>query len=297
MGKQFKSLVLAGTAVTAGFYLWQQLQGHTETDHPTFVKKYGPWAIVTGAARAEGLGYGFARQLAGHHINLVLVDVRADELEARAQELRQRYHIKVKPLVLDLGRTDFLPELTAVTNDLEIGLLVCNHMFLDEGTPAILDMDLATHHAMIDVNARGYTTLVHEYGRKMLAQGHGGIVLVSSQAGLHGTAYTGAYSANKAFQLMLGESLWYELRQTNVDVLVLTPGLTRTQGDNLDSYPPFMLMDVEPVVRETLASLGKQHLVIPGPVNKIMQFAANHLMSRQKAIVTSGDLMVQGLGK
>ena len=114
---------------------------------------------------------------------------------------------------------------------------------------------------------------------------------------MHGTPYTGAYSANKAFQLMLGESLWYELRQSNVDVLVLTPGLTRTQGTALDGYPPFMLMDVEPVVREALAGLGRQHQVIPGPVNKIFNFATTHFMSREKAVVTTGDLMAQGLNK
>lgn len=297
MGKQLKSLVLAGTAVTAGIYLWKQFQEPAKVDGRSFLQQYGPWAIVTGAARAEGLGYGFARQLAGRHINLVLVDILADALEARAQELRDRYHVHVKPVVLDLGRPDFLPELTAVTDDLEIGLLVCNHMFTPKETPTILEMDLTTHHAMIDINARAYTTLVHAYGRQMVAQGHGGILLVSSQGGLHGTPYTGAYSANKAFQLMLGESLWYELRQSNVDVLVLTPGLTRTQGDALDDYPPFMLMDVEPVVREALAGLGRQHLVIPGPVNKLFHFATTHLMSRQKAIETTGDLMAQGLNK
>lgn len=297
MNKQFKSLVLAGTAVTAGIYLWKQLQSEPEEDGRSFLQQYGPWAIVTGAARAEGLGYGFARQLAGHHLNLVLVDILADQLEARAQELRDLYHVHVKPVVLDLGRPDFLTELTAVSDGLEIGLLVCNHMFTPKETPSILEMDLATHHAMLDINARAYTTLVHAYGRQMVAQGHGGILLVSSQAGLHGTPYTGAYSANKAFQLMLGESLWYELRQSNVDVLVLTPGLTRTQGDALDNYPPFMLMDVEPVVREALAGLGHQHLVFPGPVNKLFQFASSHLMNRQKAIVTTGDLMAQGLGK
>jgi short-subunit dehydrogenase len=297
MGKQLKSLLLAGTAVSAGIYLWQQLKEPPAPDSHSFLQKYGPWAIVTGAARAEGIGYRFARQLAGYHINLVLVDILGDELEARAQELRDQYHINVKPIMLDLGRADFLPELTAVTDGLEIGLLICNHMFTPKETPTILEMDLATHHAMLDINARAYTTLVHTYGRQMVAQEHGGILLVSSQAGLHGTPYTGAYSANKAFQLMLGESLWYELRQSNVDVLVLTPGLTRTQGDALDGYPSFMLMDAEPVVREALAGLGRQHLVIPGSVNKIFQFANSHLMNRQKAIVTTGDLMARGLEK
>jgi len=297
MSKPFKSLILAGTAVTAGIYLWRQLQEKPEGDGRSFLQQYGPWAIVTGAAHTEGLGYGFARQLAGRHINLVLVDILAEELEARAQELRDRYLVKVKPVALDLSKPDFLPELTAVTDDLEIGMLVCNHMYTPKETPAILEMDLATHHAMLDINARAYTTLVHTYGRQMVAQGHGGILLVSSQAGLHGTPYTGAYSANKAFQLMLGESLWYELRHSSVDVLVLTPGLTRTQGDALDGYPSFMLMDVEPVVREALAGLGRQHLVIPGPINKLFQCASSQLMSREKAVITTGDLMAQGLGK
>jgi short-subunit dehydrogenase len=297
MNKPLKSLFLAGTAVTAGIYLWKQLQEKPEASGRTFLEQYGPWAIVTGAARAEGLGYGFARQLAGRHMNLVLVDILADELHARAAELARDYHVRVKPVVLDLGSPDFLPELTAVTNGLEIGLLVCNHMFTPKETPTILGMDLATHHAMLDINARAYTTLVHEYGRQMVAQSHGGILLVSSQGGLHGTPYTGAYSANKAFQLMLGESLWYELRHASVDVLVLTPGLTRTQGDALDNYPAFMLMDVEPVVREALANLGRRHLVIPGPVNKLFYFATTHLMSREKAVVTTGDLMAQGLNK
>lgn len=297
MNKPLKSLFLAGTAVTAGIYLWKQRQEKPEMNGRTFLEQYGPWAIVTGAARAEGLGYGFARQLAGRHVNLVLVDILADELHARAAELARDYHVRVKPVVLDLARPDFLPELTAVTDGLEIGLLVCNHMFTPKATPTILEMDLATHHAMLDINARAYTTLVHEYGRQMVTQGHGGILLVSSQGGLHGTPYTGAYSANKAFQLMLGESLWYELRHANVDVLVLTPGLTRTLGDALDSYPAFMLMDVEPVVREALANLGRRHLVIPGPVNKLFYFATTHLMSREKAVVTTGDLMAQGLNK
>lgn len=79
--------------------------------------------IVTGAARKEGIGYSFARHLAGRHLNLVLVDVLADELAARAAELRQKYHVKVETAVLDLGQPDFLPALQAVTDKLEAARL------------------------------------------------------------------------------------------------------------------------------------------------------------------------------
>ncbi|MCA9969942.1 MAG: SDR family NAD(P)-dependent oxidoreductase [Anaerolineales bacterium] len=286
-------LTLAGAAL--GVVLWRR--GAREHDGRSLATRYGPWAIITGAAREAGIGYGFARELAAAGINLVLVDVLAEALQARAAALALAYGVQVKPLALDLGRRDFLPELQAATADLDVGLLVCNHMAAPAGMPAILEMDLAAHHRMLDVNARAYTMLLHAYGRQMVAQGRGGLVIVASQAALHGTPYTGAYAANKAFQLMLGESLWYELRGSGVDVLVLLPGRTRTDDAAPAGFPRFMLMDVDPVVREALAALGRRHLVIPGVVNKLLQFVANHVMSRRQALLTSGRTMDRWLGK
>lgn len=277
--------------------LWKRLKGRSEINQSTFTPKYGPWAIVTGSARKEGIGYGFARQLAAQKINLILIDILEDELHQRAQTLRQQYQIEVKPVVLDLGQRDFLNQLTPITDSLEIGLLICNHTYTPTDTPPIFEMELDTHHKVLDINARAYTTLVHHYGRHMVSRQRGGILLVASQAGLNGTPYTGAYSANKAFQIMLGEALWYEARKHNIDVLILTPGLTRTQGDALDDYPQFLLMEVDPVVRETLAELGHRHLVLPGPINKTINWVYTHLLGRQRTIKSLGDLMAQGLGK
>ena len=292
--KIWKSLFLGGAALGAtAVYLRQQQQKHA----PPFDQKYGPWAIVTGTARAEGIGYGFARHLASKQINLVLVDILGDELEARAAELRQKYQVQVKTAVLDLGQPDFITALQGITTDLDIGLLVCNHLYIHPDTQTILDMDLETHHTMLNVNARAYTTLVHTYGRQMVAQNRGGIIIVSSFAGLRGTPYTGAYSANKAFQMMLGESLWYELADTNVDVLILAPGLTNTQGDALEDYPQFMIMEVDPVITETLSNLGKKHLVTPGSINKLLNFVTTHLMTRQTALTANGNFLSRGFKK
>ncbi|MDQ2650943.1 MAG: SDR family NAD(P)-dependent oxidoreductase [Actinomycetota bacterium] len=262
-----------------------------------FSERYGPWAVVTGAARAEGIGFGFARHLAGRHVNVVLVDVLGDELELRAQELRDRYHVKVESVPLDLGAVDFIDELHVATAGLDVGLVVCNHALIPMEAPTILDTPLETHHQMIDVNARAYTTLVHHFGRRFVTAGRGGILLVSSQGGLRGTAFEGGYSANKAFQMMLGESLWYELRGTGVDVLVLAPGLTRTQGDGMDGYPQVMVMPVDPVVAEALDGLGQRHLVIPGRLNKVFHVMTSRFMSRRRAVTTNGSFMARGLGR
>ena len=257
----------------------------------------GKWAFITGAARESGLGYSFARHLAIEGMNLVLVDILEDELAKRATELRENYGVEVRPVVLNLGERDFMHGLAPQTDDIEIDLLVCNHMYTPQDTPTILDMDLEMHHRMIDINARAYMTLIHSYGRKMRARQQGGIVVVASGAGLVPTPYTGAYAANKAYQIAFGEALWYELKGTGVDVVVLAAGLMNTQGDALSQYPQFMMQEPEDVVEEVLANLGKKHLVIPGWINKLFMFMQMKLMSRQQAINSIGNFMAGGLGK
>jgi hypothetical protein len=298
-----KSLVIGGVlAGAAAGLIWKRSRVlHRSEALPDpgnlFLRRYGPWALVTGAARAEGLGYSFARHLAGRNFNLALVDIRGEELAARAEELRARFLVKVRPITLDLGRADFLDELLPQTADITVGLVVCNHMFTPKETPTVLEMDLATHHDMLNINARAYTTLIHAYGRMMVARGQGGIVIVSSGAGLMTTPYTGAYSANKAFQRALGEALWYELRDSGVDVLVAAPGLMDTQGDGLAGYPQWMITPAEPVAVETLASLPRGPLVIPGLVNKLFVAAQTRLLPRRLAVEMAGRFIAAGLGK
>jgi short-subunit dehydrogenase len=260
-------------------------------------ERYGNWALVTGSARKTGLGFTFARQLAGQGFNLVLVDILADDLAGRARELCEQFPVEVRTAPVDLSQPDFMAALEPYTRDVPIGLLVCNHMYTPADTPKILDMELAVHHRMLDINARAYTTLVHTYGRQMRDRRQGAIILVASGAGLVPAPYTGAYSANKAFQIALGETLWYELKDTGVDVLVLVAGLMNTQGDALSKYPQFMVSETDPVVREALNKLGKRHLVVPGMINKLFMFMQTKLMSRQRAVNSIGNFMKNGLGK
>ncbi len=56
-------------------------------------KRYGPWALVTGAA--VGLGAEFARQLAAENINLILVDIDKDNLTICEAQLRQQYNVEI----------------------------------------------------------------------------------------------------------------------------------------------------------------------------------------------------------
>ena len=93
-----------------------------------------------------------------------------------------------------------------------------------------LQQDLEGQLRSVDVNCGGPLILAHVFAGPMAQRGRGGIILMSSLSAFHGTALVASYAASKAFNLMLGEALWEELRGSGVDFLVVCPGATRTPG-------------------------------------------------------------------
>ena len=87
-------------------------------------KRFGPWALVTGAS--SGIGKEFARQIAASGINVVLVARREDLLKEVGVEFSKRYGVEHRVVVLDVSREDFIGQLASATDDLDIGLVVSN---------------------------------------------------------------------------------------------------------------------------------------------------------------------------
>lgn len=123
----------------------------------------------------------------------------------------------------------------------------------------------------------------------MARRGHGGMIFVSSLAGLQGVAGLAAYSATKAYLVTLGESLWAELRPAGVDVLtvcagaVVTPGYqeaTRRRAPGATSP--------EQVAAAALGALGRGFRVVPGRLNQVSAFALQRLAPRRAAIAVFG---------
>jgi short-subunit dehydrogenase len=247
-----------------------------------FRERYGPWALVAGAA--VGLGAEYAHQLAGRGLHLVLVDRDAAALEATAGAVRAASGVEVVPLVLDLARADLPQALETAAREREIGLLVYNAAL---GTVApFLALDLAHLDAMLAVNCRGPLVAVHALAPAMVRRGRGGIVLMSSLSGSYGSAQLAVYAASKAFDLVLGDALWVELREHDIDVLAVQPGSTRTPGW-LTSQPAdnpgagVLVMEPADVVREALDALGTGPHLIPGALNRQAAAALAALERRQ----------------
>jgi short-subunit dehydrogenase len=200
-----------------------------------------------------------------------MVDRDAAPLEATARAIRDASGVEVRTVVLDLADPEVGEAALNATEGLDIGLLVYNAAI---GTVApFLDISKRDMQAMLDVNCRGPLFLTRALLPPMVARQRGGLILMSSMAGNVGATQLTVYAATKAFNLVLADALWAELRGHGVDVLAVQPGSTRTPGwqssqpEELRGPGPHV-MEAGDVVREALAALGVETTLIPGELNR-----------------------------
>lgn len=233
-----------------------------------FADKYGPWALITGAS--AGIGAEFARQIAARGVNVALVARRADKLETLAGEIEATTSVRALPIAADLTRDDFLEVIIEALGVRHVGLLVNNAG--NGHTGAFLDHDLEAELDVLALNCRAPLILTHHFGRLMRSEGRGGIVMLSSITGILPTPQFANYSATKAWNRFVGESLHEELRASHVHVVSLCPGLTYSEFfDKVHVDPavwaaPFRvtIMDTGTVVKAALGGLGHSSQVVPG---------------------------------
>jgi short-subunit dehydrogenase len=255
-----------------------------------FSTRYGPWALITGASR--GLGAELARQCAERGLHTVLDATNADLLQPEADSIKHDYGVEVRTIAVDLNREDLLQAITPITDSLEIGLLI-NNAGLSKVSP-FLSLTEDQLVKQLHVNARASLILTHHFGRKMAERGRGGIIFLSSGSAMFGTAYSANYAGTKAYNLIMAESLWFELRPYGVDVLGFMAASTKTPGWDANSPKPSRLvkvMDVKPTVAEALKALGKRPSLIAGKSNRLGYFFMGKMLSRAQAIrIVSGSM-------
>ena len=246
-------------------------------------KHYGPWAVIAGGS--EGVGASFAQKLAGAGINLVLLARKPEPLDEVAQHVQRETSVKVRTLPLDLSADDMLDLIKKVTEDVEVGMLVYN-----AGAESLIrsfhDRDLANAERMIALNVSGPTRLAHHFGGAMRERRRGGIILVGATGGYAGSPRTAMYAATKAFDCILAEGLWYELKPYNVHVLGLILGATKTPamariGLKLDA-PGYEAADPDAVAQEGLDHLGVDPIWHTGGTGEAAQYIRS--MDRAEAI-------------
>jgi hypothetical protein len=238
-------------------------------------------AVVTGAT--SGIGAAFARQLAAEGSDLVLVARDGGRLAGFADELGDAHGVEVGVLPADL--TDLTGpdgcravEARLADPDLPpVDLLVNNAGMGLKGS--FWRTPVEEQERMLHLNCTSVLRLTHAALRTMVPRRRGGVITVSSVAGLT-PGSRGAYSATKAWATVFTESLATELVGTDVRASVVAPGFVHTEfhqraGMDMRRVPGAFWLDADQVAATALRDHRRgKVLSVPGRQYQTLVLAA-----------------------
>jgi short-subunit dehydrogenase len=258
----------------------------------TFKEQYGQYALIIGAS--AGIGEAFANEIAARGVSLILVARRSEKLEQLSSSVRARFGVDVKNISLDLSSEGAVDRLMDETKSLNIGLLVLNAAVTNVGS--FLKNSYEQESISVIFNTLTPTQLAHRIGNRMKSQGRGGILFLSSAGNALPAPLQATYAAAKAYLASFGRALSYELSSDGIDVTVLAPGMTDTEGmqraTNFDKskMKNMRMMSAADVAKTGLDGLGRQSFVIPGLTNKLFAIIIG-LLPKSTAVKIFGGMM------
>lgn len=251
-----------------------------------FSKKYGPWAVVTGAT--DGIGGAIAVRLAELGFNLVLVARRESLLNTLATHLNAEHEINTLVIAVDLGLSEGVNRLISETAEVPVGLLVAAAGFGTSGP--FVNGALSNELSMVDVNCRAVAALAHAFGNRFAAQHKGGMILFGSLVGFQGVPWSANYAATKAYVQSLAEGLHHELAPLGVDVLSCAPGPVATGFAKRAQMQMGKSLKPEALVDETLRALGLKTTVRSGWLSKLLGWSLA-MLPRQIRVLLMARIM------
>ncbi|WP_340317373.1 SDR family NAD(P)-dependent oxidoreductase [Rhizorhabdus argentea] len=199
-----------------------------------FVERYGPCAVIAGGS--DGIGAAFARAAAKRGLDLVLIARNEGTLSSLAQEIEKEHpKVMIRTLAVDLSSPSAAKAIESATEDLDVGLFIFN-VGSEPSYGPFLEHDEEWVNQRMNRNFVVKAQLTHHFGRRMVARGRGGIILMGSMSGYFGSPGFALYSASKAYTRYLAEGLWHELKAHNIDLLcpvvgpTVTPTMIRSYG-------------------------------------------------------------------
>ena len=181
-------------------------------------------ALITGAS--SGIGKELAMVMAENGHDLVLVARKKKDLEKVKDEIAEFSDVKVSVYESDLAQPGSGKKLYDQTKKENIEILVNNAGVGYKGN--FFDDDLERHQQLVQLNMTTLMDLSFYFGGDFVKAGSGRILNTTSiVAFLPGPAQP-TYYASKAFVRSLSRTLAYNLRNADVTVTALHPGVTRT---------------------------------------------------------------------
>ena len=182
-------------------------------------------AVVTGTSTGIGFETALALAREGYYTYATMRDTTKSD---KIKELRQKENLKISVLKLDVD--DETSVKTAIQKILDekqrIDVLVNNAGWGLWG--CVEDVSVDEFKAQFDTNFFSIIKLIQEVGPTMRKQGSGKIINISSVAGRIGFPASPAYISSKFALEGLSESLRLEMSPFGVDVIIIEPGVIKT---------------------------------------------------------------------
>lgn len=234
-------------------------------------------ALVTGGS--SGIGLAFARTLAEHGANLVLVARDDSRLEEVATQLRAGYAIDVETICADLADAAAVSRVAARigADDKPCDIVVNNAGIALHAS--LLDEDTGLQDQAMAIMVTAVLKLSNAAARAMVRRGNGRIINIASASAW---IYVGNYSAIKRWVVSYTQALAVELKGTGVTATAVCPGWVKTAfhdraGLARPSLPEFIWVDADTVAGEGLAAALKGTAVcVPSAKWRFAIFVAQH---------------------
>jgi NAD(P)-dependent dehydrogenase (short-subunit alcohol dehydrogenase family) len=192
--------------------------------HPAL--QAGNTALITGGA--SGIGLAAARRFAGMGLNVVLVDLGSDRLEAAVRTLIHDGAVDshIRAIEADVGNAEAMTGLAKTVREVDV---LMNNAAIGPGSSVL---DPANWQKVLGANLWGVVYGTQAFVPHMVARGKPGLVInTGSKQGITTPPGDPAYNVSKSAVKVFTEALQHELRTGSnpaVTAYLLIPGFVWT---------------------------------------------------------------------
>jgi len=184
------------------------------------------FALITGASK--GIGRAIALELASRKHDILIVARTEQLLSDLCAVIRENYGVQCYFLPVDLANPNSANEVFewCAHNAYPVDILVNNAGYGLSGS--FENRPIGETLDMVNVNVTTVLKLVYLFLPQLRKQPSAYILNLASSAAYQSVPYLSVYAAAKSFVLSFSRGLNHELRDSNVSVTVVSPGVTDT---------------------------------------------------------------------